>query len=242
MGEDRKKMKNKPSKPKMGWWKIQFIVAYKNEEKNARWHIDPLIAFEILKKILARNKRQIQYWRFHRVNDPVAFNGHQFNFIFYCDQPVAGKIYESIKKNILIKKLKKNRDIVKIVYPDRRKLHSRIEDQSEQNWDPLVQRAWPRYAMGLSEMWLELVELVRQEIDFEEAESNIDTLISSYKEAENKLDSIWRENGGHAILHMAHSVMGWEPVSVTPRYQSFEQHIIPAGGSIQFSHAQLLKF
>lgn len=207
MEEDTKKMGKRASRAKKGWWKFQFIVAYKNEEKDPRWHIDPLIAYEILKPVMEKMTDSISFWRFHKVNHSQD-GGHQFNFLIYCVRNIAIDASNLIKGNHVFQRLEQNKDFVKFVDPSEKRVKPGIEGQSEEKWPPYIKRTWQHYIMVLSKMWLELLELVREEIDFKETDNNIETMICNYQEIDKKLQEFWQRDCGHVIMHMAHSVMG----------------------------------
>lgn len=209
-------MQSKPNNASSGWWEVRFIVAH-SQEQIPNWHIDALIAHETLKPILIKTRDSILFWRIHRVYHSEE-GGHQFNLKFFCDKNIAGDIYEAIKRDKTIKALINTDRVIKITYTSRRKINANISGTSDQNWDSSIQESWPHYAMGLSEMWLQLIELIKPHAQQEESAEGISSLIGKYEAIHNHLLGLWQNNGGHAVMHMSHSIMGWVPVHVQSRH------------------------
>jgi hypothetical protein len=86
-----------------------------------------------------------------------------------------------------------------------------IGDTSDQNWSPEMQVAWPWFIMGVSQLWLELIrEIGKQEGLPEEPKAR-------YAAIEKTLNNLWREEGGHSLLHHLSAVFGYRELAVTQR-------------------------
>ena len=75
-----------------------------------------------------------------------------------------------------------------------------------------MQRAWPHFIMGVSQLWLELIREIEQAgADWPEE------LEARYAAIGEELDALWRHQGGHALLHHLSAVFGYREVQVIRR-------------------------
>ena len=97
----------------------------------------------------------------------------------------------------------------------------KLEETSDKNWPPEIQRSWPYFIMGASQTWLMLV----QEISREQAlAGNVDyhQLLEHYRIVDSKLNVQWRDYGQHAYLHHLNAVFGYQPVRIrSSEFKSF---------------------
>jgi hypothetical protein len=74
-----------------------------------------------------------------------------------------------------------------------------------------MQRAWPYYIMGVSRLWLELVR------EYGQAGNLPRSPEARYAAINQKIDQLWRDEGGHALLHHLSAVFGYQEVAVVRR-------------------------
>jgi hypothetical protein len=194
-----------------GWWQIRFIVAHEKNQ-DPPWYVDALLAGEVWLPLLQQFKGEIKLWRVHRVGDTES-GGHQCNFNFYCPRKTAGHIYQAAKTASIVKQLKKTKIVLLVKCKDRRKLNPRIEATSAPEWHPYVKKAWPNYGMGLSEMWLNLIEQLKKDTAVSK-EEYVDTLLQKYQQIHENVIILWQTQGCHFLMHMAQSILGWEMVHI----------------------------
>ena len=138
------------------WWYARFRLTWP-ENTEPSWHIDLLIAHKIIAPVLYVHSNDISLWRFHR-RAARDDEGHQFSLTFYSSPGTADQIFNALKTDKLLKRLKRSGIILKDIYTDTAKPSVfRIEDTSDGNWSPEIRKSWPYFIMGVSQMWLSLI-------------------------------------------------------------------------------------
>ena len=194
-----------------GWWSARFRMQWPQEEEPS-WHTDLLIAHKILAPVLLQYKDRIRLWRFHRraARDDA---GHQFSFIFYASAETAYQVFDVLRSNALLIEMAYSGRIIAEVYdnPDRI-AKPRIKDTSDPNWPSSVQKSWPYFIMGASQMWLNLITETIAEMPAAKTPLSLDEYEEFYKEVNATITSLWEKNGRHAFLHHLNALFGYNPV------------------------------
>jgi hypothetical protein len=205
----------------MGWWAARYRMEWpKNQEP--RWYLDLLIARRVVSPVLARHRKEIALWRFHRRAGRDAA-GHQFSFIFYSTPATAREVLAELRRSPDLWALKAGGLIVKELYSNpARNEQPEVGDTSDRSWAEVLQADWPYYIMGVSELWLRLVS------DYADREGEkggwepLDRLEERYRRVSAEVDELWRSEGGHALLHHLSAIFGYKPLMVYERHlQSF---------------------
>ncbi|ESQ16754.1 MAG: hypothetical protein N838_05280 [Thiohalocapsa sp. PB-PSB1] len=195
---------------RQGWWYLRFRLDWPEGAQPA-WHRDVLIADQVIRPILADNREAISLWRFHRraVRDAA---GHQFSFIFRSPASTAAKVYKQVGASPIAARLKRRGTLESIGYDDLRQLQRPdITDTSDQAWSRHMQAAWPAFIMGVSQLWLNLIEQIGRDGDWPRG------LDARYRAIDASLNAIWRREGSHALLHHLNALFAYRPVIVTTR-------------------------
>ena len=218
--EEAKKLDIQTQVRQSYWWFVRAKMAWPEEQEPA-WHMDALLARQIFKPLLLEHAQDIEMWRFHRraAHDKA---GHQFSFIFYTKQSIAEAILNKLTENTLIQKLIAEGKVETISLHDaNKKPDPAIEATSDKNWSLEMQKAWPYYAMGVSQLWLSLIDQhVASTLHNGENqlnENNVNELIEFYRQINNKLIVTWENEGGHALLHHLNALFGYGEISVYER-------------------------
>lgn len=199
----------------LGWWQVGFHRNMQEDEEPA-WYMDTLIAYEIIKPILDLHEQQIRLWRFHR-RAAVDNSGHQFSFIFYSKRGSGELIYNLIKENELVQTLQKENYLDRLSYFDiNGDARFEIEATSDKNWPIELQKAWPDFAMGVSQSWLNLVEEYVTQTDKENSQ-DMSAQVEQFREISNKIDAVWEQKGGHAFLHHLNALFGYKELYIVER-------------------------
>jgi hypothetical protein len=168
--------------------------------------------------VLNQNRNEILLWRFHRraVRDQA---GHQFSFIFYAPPETARRVFAELQSHVWLRELKDRGVVVRDAY-DNTDVISRpnIEDTSDPHWPPAIQKSWPYYIQGVSEMWLGLIAEVASQASAETVPSNPDELFRLYGQVNDSIVRLWREEGQHAFLHHLNAIFGYEPLVIRQRF------------------------
>jgi len=199
----------------MGWWYARFRILWP-EDVPPRWHMDLLLAVEVLAPVVENHRAETALWRIHRRAARDA-SGHQFSFIFYALAADAARIYTAIRNNPLLQELEARGDIIEVVFDDVSAVRKpNLEDTSDPNWSLMLQRSWPYYIMGVSELWL---LLVTQAAESQAVGSIQDpsAKLAFYEKVDRTVQNSWRHEAGHALLHHLNAVFEYEPLLVEPR-------------------------
>ena len=204
-----------------GWWYSNFRINWPPDTK-ASWHIDLLVAHQIILPVLEQHKTDIALWRFHRraARDDT---GHRFSFIFYASQSSAYTIFEKLMNDPLLSQLKFSGLIVEDSFDDPGYVAKpNIEDTSDSHWSPVVQKNWPYYIMGASQMWLNMIISVAAELPDLNQYSSIAEIEVFYQQVNTRLTEIWQQEGRHAYLHHLNALFGYKPlIYYDKRYMKF---------------------
>jgi hypothetical protein len=194
----------------IGWWYMRFRLSWPEGAEPA-WHRDLLLADQVIRPTLADNRDAIALWRFHRraARDGA---GHQFSFIFRSSPATAARIYAEIRRNPALVRLHRSGAVTSVAFDDLSKItRPRIADTSDTAWSPQMQAAWPAFIMGVSQLWLELIEQIGRD------EQLTRSLDARYRAIDTRVDDLWQREGSHALLHHLNALFGYRPVIVTTR-------------------------
>lgn len=190
-----------------GWWYARFHIARPDGEPT-RWHIDTLLAGEVVAPVFDRHYGDILIWRIHR-RAPQDEYGHVFSFIFYSTAAGAQRIYRDIDNSPVLARLRQDGDVTRISFDDVGVLaRPDIGDTSDAAWLPVVRQTWPALIMGASRMWLDMVTVLAarqpQELGLHER----------YQAVHQEISRIWAEQGQHAVLHHLSAIYGYKPLLI----------------------------
>lgn len=200
--------------PTHGWFAARFKMKWV-QGTNPLWHMDDLIAYEVISPALEKHRDQIILWRFHRRGAPDA-TGHQFSFIFYASPKDAEAVYGSIRSSAVLAALKSRGYVLSDMYADTSKVEQpNIEDTADPKWSLPLKRAWPNFIMGVSEAWLLLISQFAGERSQTGATTSIESLLASYEKVHQAVEKTWQNEGGHALLHHLNAIFGYAPVVIS---------------------------
>lgn len=195
------------------WWYARFKMVWQEELDSLDFSSNLIIAHQIINPVLEKHHKDIKLWRFHRraANDSA---GHQFSFIFYSTPENARKIFRQINSNPLSAQLINEKILEKIRLddPDKPKLPG-IEDTSDKSWSIAIRKSWPYYIMGVSILWLDLLnqETIQGKL---ETSKSIKSQQDQYKQINEKITQQWKLQGKHAFFHHISGIFGYEPLEV----------------------------
>jgi hypothetical protein len=196
-----------------GWWYARFRMNWPPKADPA-WHVDLLLAREVISTILEQYKSELLLWRFHRraARDKT---GHQFSFIFYSSPKTARQIFSALRSDHLLKTLKTNGMIVRDIYDDTSQIkRPDIDDTSDRHWSPPVKKTWPYFIMGVSEMWLKLIAEISAQPSNANTSASLRQKLDFYRDINEILLDTWKDQGRHALLHHLNAVFGYAPLVV----------------------------
>ena len=200
--------------PEKGWWYVRFQIDWPLEAEDPAWYTDVLLAHKVVSPVLDRHLGDISCWRFHRRAARDA-GGHQFSFIFYCTPKTAAAVCAAIRSDPLLREMKNCGWITRDIYDDGTAVaRPRLEDTSDRRWSVPLQRSWPLFIMGVSDMWLGLIsEIVRSNPPSQEL-TTLEETREYYRAVNERVEETWRKECGHALLHHLNAIFGYEPLAV----------------------------
>ena len=201
-----------------GWWQAAIRIkpvkeAAKKNVIDPLWQVDLFLAHSVMAPILEKYHEDITLWRFHRRAMPDAV-GHQFSFAFYSSPQIAKDVFEEIASSTLLEKAKVHGFITAEIYDDTTILtRPAISDTSDGDWSTITQKAWPYYIMGVSRMWLTMIDdIIKDNPPPAENIKSINDLIDYYNEVNEVVKTLWRDEAQHAFLHHLNAIFGYEPM------------------------------
>ncbi len=201
---------------KKGWWYARFNMDWPQDADPA-WYVDYILAHKVISPVLDEYGKEISLWRFHR-RAARDESGHQFSFIFYASGETTQKIYRAIQSSRLLEEMIAAHLVLGTIYDDTTVvLLPDLGATSDPKWSPEIKRTWPFYIMGVSRMWLNLIDEISRETLKERDLSNLDDLSMGYKKVNEIVEDKWKQEGGHAFLHHLNAIFGYEPLFIYER-------------------------
>lgn len=199
-----------------GWRCVVFQEVWP-QGKDPRVHMDLLLAHKVIWPVLRDHNRHVELWKFHRRWDPRDRN-HEFEFYFYSSVNTARNIYRSLRSDTLLRQMMAER-----LVEDRDDMYDdlttnpkpNIEDMGECDWPLVLRNSWPYFIMGVSRMWLELIERCAGENPSSQA-SHLAKKLRLYKEVDQRMGRLWYGNGYQSLIHHLSLMFGCEPVLLPP--------------------------
>lgn len=193
------------------WWRCKFKNVWP-EGTEPDLVIDLLLAHAVVAPVLAEHSNEIPYWRFHRrAHRDLA--GHQFSFLFYSKAEIAYAVFKEIHQSDVLKRVMTANLVEKVIVDDpSHPQFPSIEDTSDPRWSLNLQKNWPSFIMGVSALWLGLIDdsVQYSPHDFQDAGK----LLEKYREAGAAITNTWKTEGQHALLHHLNAVFGYEPMRI----------------------------
>jgi len=190
-----------------GWWAVRFKMD--RSGGHTRWEKDLLIAHRVIAPLIPGYRDEIQLWRFHRRSAGDA-TGHQFSFLFFASAETAEHIYRRVHADPLVEQLLSSQMVAAVLTdPLDRNRHPAVGGVSDPNWSAIMQDNWPYYIMGVSRMWLGMIDQIAREIGFED-EPTAENLLAYYEKVNERVTQVWQSGSYHALLHHLNAIFGYE--------------------------------
>lgn len=194
------------------WWYARFRIAWP-EGQPVNSSVSLLLAHAVIGPVLEEHSESLPRWRFHRraVRDT---GGHQFSFIFYSDSETAERIFETFNTNSILDKAISAGLVDSVIMDDPdNPSRPRPGDTSDGRWSVTLQEHWPAYIMGVSALWLGLIDDQISDASLSD-DADIEVLLDAYTRAGERINEIWYREGQHALLHHLNALFGYEPLLI----------------------------
>ena len=194
-------------------------------DEQTQWPADLLIAHRIVNPLLTDFQADIDLWRFHR-RSADDDTGHQFSFIFYARAEVADRINRAVAGDPLVARMRTTGLVRDVHYATvDRNQRPDLGDTSDPSWSPTMKDNWPHYIMGVSRMWLGMIDQISRQVSVDSGA--IDHLpvaqqLAHYEKVDAQITLVWQQEGYHALLHHLNAIYGYGPmVYWEKRWKSF---------------------
>jgi hypothetical protein len=204
-----------------GWWRVRFRMTWP-PDTDPIWHMDLYLAHQVIMPILAKYKDDIPLWRFHRRSNRDQ-EGRRFTFWFYSAAVTAQEIFDGLRLDPIVNNCLSAGVIDAVKYDNPTKnIRPNIEDASDKKWPVSIQKTWPYYITGVSQMWLNLVAEVANQNLKEDRPESVEEIKQFYSQVSENVTGLWQKEGRHAFLHHLNAVFGYEPLIYwEKRYMDF---------------------
>ncbi|MEJ2639565.1 MAG: hypothetical protein P8010_08330 [Desulfosarcinaceae bacterium] len=205
------------SAPGSGWWQVHLHFNWPENTPPAMY-LDLLAAREIFAPLIEAHRSELPLWRFHRraARDEA---GHRLRFLFYARPETARKINTALMAHPLMAGLHETGILERVVIDDpEAPLQANLAATSDPNWSPAMQASWPYFIMGVSQLWLNLMDGFAAGELLGPPPKDLPALIQYYKDMDDRMTATWRQEGRHALLHHLNALFGYERLAVYMRF------------------------
>ncbi len=159
-------------------------------------------------------RKDFECWRFHWSS--TQNDGHRLKFFFKTSSKKAGEITKFINDLGFCAFAKSEyieTEEIKSEIFGQCESSSKIETISDENWPGEIQKSWPHYIMGVSDMAIALVEEAKKKQE-ELNQSDKVKLEEYYKKVEVDVALMWKKYGNHAFFHHLALMLGNKEIAV----------------------------
>lgn len=185
------------------WWHFRFVIPF-DAGNNPRWWVDLALSDILVREIVECYRDDLDLWRVHRAslgNEPA----HQFTFLCYCSADSRDRVKELIEQNALLAQLQAESILLRHYWEAESVNDSTVpEGTSDRTWPVPIQRSWPHFAQGLSEMLLVLL--------CELKETDGSPPLAEYEGINGRLLELWGTWGSHAYFHHINALFSYSPL------------------------------
>lgn len=197
------------------WHYYRFRMQWPDNAE-PQWWLDLFVVDTLFRPILSEHRKRIELWRFHRRAARDA-SGHQTTLLCFMPEAEAARVEALIHDSTALRRLKASGWLREFLYEAG---GNRIESSSDPHWSIEIQRSWPYFIAGVSEMVLNLLAAIRAAaadrlgLRPPATPQDIEAL---YVEVNARLTELWRDEGSHAFFHHLNALFGYAPLFARPR-------------------------
>jgi len=198
------------------WHNFCFRLNWPDNE-NPKWWLDIFVMDSLFREILTNYRKEIDLWRFHR-RAARDDSGHQLTLFCYMSKDNSKLINDFVRNSSTLRVLNNNGNLKQYLYEEG---GNNIENSSDGNWSIEIRKSWPYFIDGVSEMLLEMINLIRTGVANGlglnpplEDRNDIERL---YTKVNERLISLWQNEGSHAFFHHMNALFGYAPLLAQPR-------------------------
>ncbi|MBS1172694.1 MAG: hypothetical protein H6R12_1524 [Proteobacteria bacterium] len=195
------------------WQRVRIHIRW-NRAEQPNWHLDALLAHRVAGPLVERERAAIGLWRFHRrAADDAA--GHSLSLLTYASPALNASLCRTLRTDPLVIEMTQAGLLDRVecegFAAERERL---VEGSSDPRWSPELQRAWPYYIMGVSEMWLRLIDEHARAAAPQEEAPDLGRTVAFYRQVDQAVTRTWQKEGEHAFLHHLNALFGYQPIDL----------------------------
>ncbi len=205
------------------WFNFRFRFVWPEEERAPRLWIDVLVLDTLVRDVINKRRSSIRLWRVHRRAARTEESGkpdqvgHQFSLMVFTSEAVANEI----DSEVLGHSVKVGMDdcgllCQYLMETDEREDVFQPSGTSATAWSSELQKSWPYYIHGASEMLLDLAVHCKAGEQAPGFDSGLDRVTDFYQRLHEQLCGVWQQEGHQAFLHQLNGLFGYVPVMVPP--------------------------
>lgn len=192
------------------WYQVKLVVDEAGQ-KFSRRHVDLALADLVVGEVIQANRQNIECWRIHRRYGPQEFKVD----VFCPNQASAQNIQDAISSHPFVGELRAPATAI-VTDVQCNPGPGPKEDIGEPGWPQEFRHVWPDFALGQSEMLLNMVQFLRSNSTGSPTVADIlaeplNDRLQFYRSIQNQIDSSWGQQGSHALIHHMHSFFGYAP-------------------------------
>lgn len=197
----------------MDHWHAFYLRILTPQGEGPKWWVDILLLDTVVRDVVSAKRDALVLWRVHR-RFKQDRAGHEFRLDCYTTDQTAQEIDDLLRQHGSVQLLKNN-SMLREYLPER--CGGGIESISDSDWPVELQKSWPYFIQGTSEMLLDLIEQLRvQTTSGGIRTSTLADVESLYVDLNDRLTRIWQRSGSHAFFHHINALFAGVPVVAQP--------------------------
>ena len=198
------------------WHNFRFRMQWP-ENENPKWWLDLFVVDSLFREVLSNYREKIALWRFHR-RAARDNSGHQLTLICYMTKEDLVLINDVIQKSKTLEILNNNGLLREFSHKEG---GPNIKDSSDGTWSIEIQRSWPYFICGVSDMLLEMIDTIRESVadnlNLHLPLEELNDIERLYIKVNERLTTLWQQEGSHAYFHHINALFGYAPLLAQPR-------------------------
>lgn len=196
----------------MNHWHAFYFRMVTPPGEEPKWWVDIFLLDTLVRDVVSAERSALVLWRVHRRFGQDSA-GHEFLLQCYTTDQAAQEIDDLLRQHTSRLLLQDN-GILEDYHHEKR--GAEIESISQPEWPVHLQKSWPYFIHGASQMLLNLTEQVRVEANPGGILTRLTEAESLYIRLNNELAHIWQQWGSHAFFHHINELFGYVPVIARP--------------------------
>jgi hypothetical protein len=205
------------------WFHYRFRMVWPEDDQEPHFWCDIMLLDTVVRDVINTHRKPDTLWRIHRMaaredqSGQPSQAGHQFTLLLFTDEQTAEEIDREVGSHPAVAGMRQHQLLREYcLEKEQGEDIGQVSGTSDKVWSVEVQRSWPYYIMGVSEMLLDLVAHCRAGAEIPGFDGGPDAPTTLYRQLHGRLSAIWQNEGQHAFLHHLNALFGYVPLIVAP--------------------------